>query len=214
MPRIKELFKKGKILFLGVLIAFGVTSCYTDYGLSTADYDVVYTKYNKAVNFTQFKTFAMPDSVYHLVGEGEEDNISRQFDALILSTVVRNLEQRGFVRVDSVNAADAVVVVTVSEDTYSGAIYYPPYWGYPGWGWDWYYYYPPYWGDVTYYEYNTGTIHLQFADIENVDGETILYTDWMAIMNGLLSSNVVQTQSRIENAVNQAFSQSPYLKTN
>ncbi len=206
------LARYGKILVL-LFFPLAFSSCYTDYGLTTEDYDVVFTKYNPDVNFSSFKTFAMPDSVFHLLGEGEEDNISRQFDALILNLVVTNFERRGFVRVDSLENADAVVTVSVSDDTFSGTIYYPPYWGYPGWGWDWYYY-PPYWGDVTYYEYNTGTIYVQFANIENVDGESILYTDWMAIANGLLSSNIVQTQSRIEKSINQAFKQSPYLKTN
>ncbi len=193
-------------------LTFLLSSCYTDYGLTTEDYDVVYTKYNPETNFSSYKTFVMPDSVFHLIGEGEEDNISRQFDGLILNLVAQNFENRGFVRVNDVDSADAVVVVSVSDDTYSGAVYYPPYWGYPGWGWDWYYY-PPYWGDVTYYEYNTGTIYIQFANMENVDGENILYTDWMAIANGLLSSNIVQTQNRIEKSINQAFAQSPYLKT-
>ncbi len=215
MNLLKVSIIKSKILLIA-LFATLLTSCYTDYGLTTEDYDIVYTKYNTSTNFASFKTFFMPDSVYHLVGEGEEDNLSRQFDALILNLVATNFQNRGYVRVaqlDSTNLPDAAVVVSVSDDTYSGAIYYPPYWGYPGWGWDWYYY-PPYWGDVTYYEYNTGTIYIQFADIQNIDNEHILYTDWMAIANGLLSSNIVQTQSRIETAINQAFKQSPYLKTN
>ncbi len=212
MTNIKSLKRYSKLL-LALLFSVALTSCYTDYGLTTEDYDVVLTKYNPEANFASYKTFVMPDSVYHLIGDDEDDTLSRQFDALILSLVAANFERRGYVRVNDVDSADAVVVVSAADQTYSGSIYYPPYWGYPGWGWDWYYY-PPYWGDISYYEYNTGSLYIQFANIENVDGENILYTDWMAIANGLLSSNIVQTQSRLESSINQAFKQSPYLKTN
>ncbi len=210
MKLLKATIRKSKLLMLFFLSALFITSCYNDYGLNTEDYDVVYTKYDPNTNFAAFKTFVMPDSVFHLIGDNSDDNISRQFDALILHRVAENMENRGFERVNSLDSADVVVVVSVSNDTYSGAIYYPPSWGYPGWGWD----YPPYWGDVTYYEYNTGTLYIQFADKRNIDGQNILYTNWLAIANGLLSSNIIQTQNRIEKAINQAFAQSPYLRTN
>ena len=60
------------VLFFG--LAFAINSCYTDYGLTTSDYDVVLTRYNKETDFASFRTYALPDTIFHIVGD-EEDGI-------------------------------------------------------------------------------------------------------------------------------------------
>ena len=217
MSFINRLNKKSVYLFI---LAFGfavaANSCYTDYGLTTADYDVVLTRYDKAADFSSYRTYAMPDTIFHIIGEDDEDEISRQFDALMLQTVASNMASRGFTRIenpDSSNIPDAVVTISVTTTDYQGVSYYPPYWGYPGWGWYYPPYYPPYWG--TTYSYSTGTIFIDFGDVDNVAGDSSLVTvEWNATINGLLSSNASSTRTRIENSIDQAFVQSPYLKTN
>ncbi|NOX19434.1 MAG: DUF4136 domain-containing protein [Chlorobi bacterium] len=200
------------VLFFGLAIV--VNSCYTDYGLTTSDYDVVLTRYDKEADFGSFRTYALPDTVFHIVGD-EEDEISRQFDALMLQKVASNMASRGFTRIDnpdSSNIPDAVVTISVTTTDYTGVSYYPPYWGYPGWGWYYPPYYPPYWG--TTYSYSTGTIFIDFGDVDNVADSSLVTVEWNATINGLLSSNASSTRARIEDSINQAFTQSPYLKTN
>jgi len=207
-----------KVLFLFVLffgLAIFVNSCYTDYGLTTSDYDVVLTRYNKETDFGSFRSYVLPDTVFHIVGN-EEDNISRQFDALMLQKVASNMDNRGFTRIenpDSAHIPDAVITISVTTTDYEGVAYYPPYWGYPGWGWYYPPYYPPYWGGTTY-SYSTGTIFIDFGDVENVEDSSLVTVEWNATFNGLLSSNASLTRERIQESIDQAFIQSPYLKTN
>jgi len=209
------------VLFAAMLLTFSLNSCYDDYGLTTSDYDLVRTFYDKDQNFTSYQTYAMPDSVYHIISEGEDDDISRQLDSYMLAQVVRNMENMGYTRIDNpdneANKPDVVVYVAVTTSTHSGAIYQPGYgypgwgWGYPGWGWG----YPPYYGNVTYYSYSTGTMFIQMGDTNELDDNNkIVEAVWTANMNGLLQSSASGTQARVKEMVDRSFSQSPYLATN
>ena len=96
--------------------------------------------------------------------------------------------------------------------TYPG---YPWYGG--GWG-CWYcspcYYcgYPP---TVGYSSYETGTVTLDMINVNEISAGPISPNDsplsWVAISRGLISSNEAFNAERVENGINQAFIQSPYL---
>ena len=208
--------KLTTFLLLLITSGIGLNSCYSDYGLATTDFDIVATFYDDRTDFSSYKTYAMPDSVFHIVGENERDNISREFDSYILSKVADNMESGGYTRIldpeaSGDNKPDLVLYVSVTTSTHSGAIYYPPYWGYPGWGW----YYPPYWGSTAYYSYSTGTILLHLGDTDQLDSDNqIIEPQWSANINGLLENSAASTKSRIGSSIDQAYVQSPYLKTN
>jgi hypothetical protein len=100
----------------------------------------------------------------------------------------------------------------------SGAVWYPGYWGgyYPGFGWGWGggWYYPPGWGGYwSYYSYTTGTAIINLADYDSYEesGGEYIELEWDALIDGLLSG---VSASKIDDLVDQAFSQSPYLKSN
>ncbi len=140
----------------------------------------------------------MPDSVIHI--EDEED-LSRLFDQEILARVAANLEQLGYVRVDSAQA-DVHVFNLATSTEYVGSSCYPPYWDYwygypPGWGWC----YP------VVSSYTTGTLLTVMIDSGQPDDTPAV---WLAASNGLLSSSE-GTSARIRKNINQAFAQSPYL---
>ncbi|MGB5896406.1 MAG: DUF4136 domain-containing protein, partial [Ignavibacteriaceae bacterium] len=128
--------KKLIVLFsLLILSSFVLYSCYPDYGLTTADYDTVITVYDKDANFKK-PTYAMPDSVVHLVAEGEEDNVDRSKDVLILSTIQSNMTSLGYTKVDTTNPdppAFVILVGVTGTDNY-GQAYYPGYGYWGGWG--------------------------------------------------------------------------------
>jgi hypothetical protein len=204
--------------FLLLLFILGLPlflwSCYPSTGLdSLSDYDVVATVYDKDANFGSIRTYFMGDTIFHLIPEDAEDEISREFDQHILSEVERNMNAIGYTRVDSTedNPPNTAMVVAVTTSTYVGYSYWPGY-GYPGWGWGYPGYgwgYPGYW---TSYSYSTGTIFISLGDPNNPDTQNqIIPLLWNASLNGLLSENRATTRSRITEMINRSFKQSPYL---
>jgi hypothetical protein len=205
---------KGKSRFIGAAVlmlgALLTTACYTDYGLSIKDYDLTVTAYDENINFQNWHTYAITDTIEHIVGEDEEPD--RIFDAQILSKLKAEMNANGWQEVSMDTATpDVAILVTISEvDNYSYWGYYPGYWWGPGWGW----YYPPYYGGVTY-AYTSGTIYINMVDVARIDSvNQIVPTVWFAGINGITNDSNVNLSNRISDAIEQAFKQSPYLKLN
>jgi len=207
------------ILFL-ITLSLSLTSCYSDYGLSSSEHDVIITQYNKTTDFTQYKKFAIIDSVYHLTGDTTKPDskyLSRAHDKFILQTIANNMKNMGYTEViNPVDTNDVDVLLFVAAkgskvDQYYyggwwGGGYYPGWgWGYPGWGWG----YPGYVGSTTYY---VGTLFINYVDVSSI-GNTTVDVEWHAIFNGLLNDDAYTvTQNRLEERINKAFEQSPYLQ--
>ena len=208
--------KKKLVVLFSILIlsSFLLYSCYPDYGLSVTDYDTVITLYDSTQNFNK-PTYVMPDTVLHLIGDDQQDNIDRSNDALILSTVASNMLARGYQRVPLDTTADApafVMLVGVTTSQYQGITYWPG-WGYWG-GWGWWGGYPG-WGypggGVSYWNFTTGTIAMSLLNPEKINPDNLTYAGvWLARVNGVLSSSV-STSQRIKSRIDDAFNQSPYL---
>jgi len=192
------------------VVAIAFVSCYPDHGLTTSDYDAIMTFYNKSTDFATIQNVRLVDTVIHLIPEGSDDDLTRAYDNLILSTIEDNLTAAGYtvVRDKDTTDVDAVVFVSLTTSTwyvsYGGyyGCYYPYYYYCYGW------YYPPYYGGV--YSYETGTML-----IDMFDGARPGSTDerinnyWVAAMNGLIGNRTPTTT--IPQLINQAFAQSPYL---
>jgi len=211
--------KKLIVLFsLLILSSFVLYSCYPDYGLTQSDYDTVITLYDNDANFKK-PTYAMPDTVVHLVEEGDEDNVNRSKDALILSTIASNMDDLHYTRVvdTTANKPDFVILVGVTVTDNYGAAYYPG-WGYWG-GWGWWGGYPGwgYPGGSVVYSYTTGTIFISMLDPDKdntIDGDKYGAV-WLARINGVVSnSSTSNVNNRIKTRINDAFEQSPYLGAN
>jgi len=211
--------KKLIVLFsLLILSSFVLYSCYPDYGLTQSDYDTVITLYDNNANFKK-PTYAMPDTVVHLVEEGDEDNVDRSKDALILSTIASNMDDLHYTRVvdTTANKPDFVILVGVTVTDNYGAAYYPG-WGYWG-GWGWWGGYPGwgYPGGSVVYSYTTGTIFISMLDPDKdntIDGDKYGAV-WLARINGVVSnSSTSNVNNRIKTRINDAFEQSPYLGAN
>jgi hypothetical protein len=190
-----------------------LSSCYPDYNLSPTDYDLVMTRYVPGTNFGAYNTYMMPDTVVHLDGDtltGTNKLLSRKYDQTILSTVAARMSDLGYQRVavDTTNPADVAVIVAASGSTTIYYNYWYPYWpGYGGWG-GWYY--PP---TVSVGSYSTGTLYVNMLDPAQRDSQKRLPVVWFAAANGLLNATSTPA-TRLTEAINQAFTQSPYLKTN
>jgi hypothetical protein len=179
---------------------------------SITAFDTVTTLFSSQADFAGAQTFTVVDSVMHL-GEPPDD-ISRAYDALILSRIRADLSAIGWTEIANPgpgNNPDVAVQTAVTTSEYSGVVYWPPYWGwYPGWG------YPGYgwgWGGwATAYSYTTGTVLMAMLDLRNPNiGSQTIPVMWLGALNGVLG-NTASSQARITNGIDQAFEQSPYLE--
>jgi len=194
-----------------IFLSIGLSSCYYDYGLSTSDYDAIVTHYDKETNFGSYKTFILADTVFHLIKEGDKDDISRVYDKQMLAAVRGNLISKGYTEVefDANNLPDLLATISVSKATWTGGGWYYPW--YPGWG-GWY----PGWGYPGYgytYTYETGTVFVDIMDVDDIDkNDPDKYTipRWGGVMQGLISTSQ-SNYSRVINGIDQMFYQSPYL---
>jgi len=206
-----------------------IMSCYPG-GPSTAeDTDIVGTSHDKEFDFSAVSSFSLPDTIIHIVANNEQDSLGRDFDSLIINRVRDQMIAYGYSEepLDTINPADVVLLISAMSTTNSG-LYFDPawWWGYWGWwpGWGGYPGAPvwgPGWGTdfpvgfPIYINYATGTLFITMIDPENSDAEekTIAVT-WLAALNSLLSGTHQEKEQRIMDNIDQAFKQSPYLKTN
>ena len=195
--------KKSLYILLIPLIAW---SCYPGGVQYYEETDVVYTEYDEEFDFSSRRTYAMPDSVVKVTGniiEGEPPEfIKEPYNTEIIDRIKSNMSANGWDLVD--DPADADLVLFPAAWTNTTIYYWYNYWcwyypWYCGWGW-----YP------SFTSVTTGTLLMTMV----VDGEEYVEptTVWTSAVNGLLSG--AQNTNRINNAIDQAFAQSPYLKVN
>jgi len=178
-----------------LLVAAFLPSCYPGNDLTVSEADVVVTTFNPDVDFAQLGSYALIDSVFHLVPDGTKDDISRAYDAQILQQVRDNMGALGYTVAD-LNTADVVMVVGITAADYTG------YYSYPCWYYCWGY--PPYWGS---YSYRIGSILINMTRRAPAGSEVSVA--WLAGLNGYSDKN--SNLGRIRNGVDQAFDQSKYL---
>lgn len=208
------------------LIMSGLYACYPDETVTYSDLDIVVTAHDADFNFTDIKTYYLYDSVIHLKDTLNPENnvdLSRQFDQDILEMVRQNMANYGYLLESDPedNAPDLIFTVkAMGTKNYFAYSYYP--WYYWDWGWGWYYksadywypYYPPYWGGTYITSYEVGTLIFGLYDVRNATSATdSIPIIWNADINGLLGSTAATLERRLEYNINQAFEQSPYLKT-
>ncbi len=207
-----------------LLMIIVCTSCYPSEDISTSDLDLVVTQENRQLDFSNFNTFSLPDTVVKIVdGEGRNDLPSAE-DALMLNLVRSNLIRLGYTEEvnSNVNSPDLIVLVTAQEDEVFEVARDYPFWFFWGWWQGWF----PGWGfgddwsGVSPFvpvssRYNAGTIFIYILDpnTPNISSEQVPIV-WSAVVNGVIRGSQSSIEERITNNINQAFDQSQYLNTN
>jgi hypothetical protein len=197
------------ILFLVLLLA----GCYPDGPDYAEDIDVVYTNYDQAYDFGAKGTYAMPDQIAigaELVdGDTVIEYMKPAYATPILQAIEQNMQSYGWTRVPVAGNPDLLLMPAgTSSTTYFYSYWYD--WWYGGY-WGWYgWYYPPYY---TVSSYTTGSLVLVLSDPNQASESPINRSPalWIAAANGLLTYSADIT--RVTEAVDQAFNQSPYLDT-
>jgi len=209
----KKIILNFLIIFLIPTSIILIEGCYPNNDITIEDSDVVLTSYNDSVNFTSLKTYYMPDTVLPIVDpNADPEDYKNPYEDLMLNTVKTNMDDYGYIRVITPEDTipDVAVVISVLKTTTVNAGWYYPYYGWGYWGW-YYPYYPP----VPYYtSYSTGTVVINMFNRDIIGSDTITTQYWAAAANGILESSTSDMQNRIKATINQAFEQTPQIKTN
>jgi hypothetical protein len=211
------------VLSLGAFLAACSDSATND--LSPADSNVFITNYDRQTDFSQYKTFSLPDSV--LVESNDRYTQSAlPIEQQVVNRVATELSSRGFTRLRTGQTADLGVVVTRVNNRYTG-IAVNPYAGFgSGWG------FGPGWGGgfgggfydpfffPTYYQYQT-TERSWRIDIIDFKNRPVVTPNTnpndpanrlLVIYSAQLLGNGIFDAAIIDQMIADVFSQSSYLR--
>jgi hypothetical protein len=205
---------KRKLIASALIMSVGLLwSCYPGGAEYVDELDIVYTVYDVDYDFQSKGTFSLPDQIVKITGDLEEgpEFIKPVYGDEMLEQIRNNMEQLGWTYEEDPEAADINLLPAAWTSTtilVSG--------GY--WGDYWCWYYPYYCGGGWYYpypvvsSYTTGTLLMTIVDpnAESTDGSRRVV--WTSAINGLLQGTY--DVNRVNKAIDQAFAQSSYLKTN
>jgi hypothetical protein len=208
---------------LGLLSGMTVACDDDDDIINVVPTPVVRTVRDPGFNFANLRTFAMPDTVAHLVPvTGTPLVVSREFDRAVLDQVKANLLARGYTQVTAPQtvAPDFVVLVgataATNYDVFATYSWYPYYGYYSGWGWyapgftsDWTVIYPFY-PTVGVTAFDRGTFLVTLVPTVTVNPLVkSLNAEWAGTATSLLDGGI--TTNMVTAAIDQMFVQSPYL---
>lgn len=206
-----------KLLFISAMVLLAAGCHKEPYSHDSDGEYLVYTSPSKDVDFSKFQYFDMADSVL-VIGQTEKPYYSASDNALALLQSYRtNMEKLGYIYTPSNPIAQLGIQVTYVVKTERYVQYYndpnwwldfPGYWPAGYWGnWTgWYYPYP-----VTY----TYTTNALITDMVNLAGGTEdgkLEIVWSNYIGGPAGTSIQNDVKRMQNSIDQAFAQSPYLK--
>lgn len=196
--------KKNVFYLFGIILL--MASCYPGEIESYDETDLVYTNYTESFDFASKGTYSLPSKIVKVTGnlaEGEEPEfVQEPYNTEILNRIEKNMTDLGWTKVDSPENADLALMPAVWTNT--TVVYWYDYWC-------WYYYYYCGWGYYYpyYTTYTTGTMVM--ALVASGPGYVEPSGVWTAAINGLLSG--AYEVNRVNDAIDQAFKQSPYLDT-
>lgn len=206
-----------KILLISAVIMMAAACHKEPYGNDDGEY-LVYTTPGKDVDFSPFKTYYLADSLL-VIGSGDNPQYSQSDNAMELIERVRNnMENYGYVYTSDRDDADLGIQMTFVIKTERFVKYYSnPYWwlDYPGywlpgfWG-NWCGFYYPY---PISYTYSTNALMIDMVNLDSPQGkDEKLEVVWSSYIGGPAGYSLSSDIDRIEDSIDQAFVQSPYLK--
>ncbi len=182
--------------------------------LTTDESRIYITDHDSSVNFSNYKTYSIADSVAVI----KNGNATMQLDnsgMAYIQAVNKYMTAAGFTQVGKNQNPDLGVNVNHIINTSTGVITYADYWDDYGGYWDPYYWgYPDYGYSVPYaysvYQINEGAVSIDLLDLKNASTNNKIDVTWTGLIRGpqIFDATVADSQ------VKALFDQSPYLKTN
>ena len=201
-----------------LLAVFAFAACEKDPDMDKLDNDyLVYTNYDKKANFKEFTTYYLPDKILVISDKEEPEYLEGEAAQEILAAYKSNMDQRGYIMAASKEEAQLGIQVSYIKSTYFFTDYGQPewWWGYPGywgsgywgnWGGGWYY---PY---AVTYSYSTNSFITEMVNLKADEGEgKKLPVVWTSYLTGFETGSKAINRTLAIEAVNQSFTQSPYL---
>jgi hypothetical protein len=174
---------------------------------------VVQTDRDPNVQFGNFKTFYISDTIAYLSSNQNDTILVGPSASQLVNLIKQSLTARGYTFVPRENHPDLGINTLAVKDVTVGVVYPGYWWGYPGYWdpWDWGWYYPYYYPWATTYAVTTGSFIMEMIDLKNANENQKLDVVWTVNLNGALGSSGTNLQLA-EDGINQAFAQSPYVK--
>lgn len=180
--------------------------------ISAEESRIYITDHDSTVNFTNYKTYSISDSVAVIDNNKSEQQLNDVDSAYILA-VKQYMQKAGYQLVTRKQNPDLGVNVNHIISTTTGVISYgdywngyggywdPYYWGYPGYG-----YYVPY--AYSTYQIREGAVSIDLLDLKNASADKKINVIWTGLIrgSGIFNASLADTQ------VKALFDQSPYLK--
>jgi len=200
--------------YIGVVLtvaAFLFAACQGEPdNLALYDQLVVSTNYDTTAVFSEFSTYAISTDTIGYYSNTSSDTILVQSSGSnypprpLLQQIQKNLDERGYTRVNREDKPDVGINVYVLDNfslyqtvNYS---YYPSYYGYSS------YYYYPY---VSTYASSEASLIIEIVDLKNITPDNKVRVIWTANMGDLY--NAVDRNKQSLDGIDQSFVQSPYL---
>ena len=207
---------RKSILF--ICMALLTFSCEKNPDYEKLDADlVVYTDYDKTSDFSEFKTFYLPDSILEVNGGHKVEYWKDENAQKLIQEVNEEMKDRGYVRIsNSADKSKADLGIQMSYIAKTNIVISGGYgfWDYGYWG--------PWWGGWFYpytvgYSYNTNTLMIEIVDLTQKDASkegkgNKLPVIWHSHSSGYQYNNMYNNQYLMR-AIQQAFAQSPYIKS-
>ncbi|HWB26634.1 MAG TPA: DUF4136 domain-containing protein [Chitinophagaceae bacterium] len=180
--------------------------------LSQDETRIYITDRDSSVNFSNYKTFSVSDSVAVIHDQQSNMELTASDSAYIVA-VKKYMQQRGYVLVNRNQNPDIGINVSRVYSTtgvinyydysdYYGGYYDPYYWGYYDYG-----YYMPYAYDV--YQITEGAMSVDMLDLKDASGNKTINFIW----TGLIRGEGIFSAGNADSQVKALFDQSSYLKT-
>jgi hypothetical protein len=180
----------------------------------------VVTQNQPTANFASFSTFSIDPMISVVDQTGSVTNQFTVDGTQLVPTISNNMKQRGFTEVPwtgNPTTTRADLQIKMEAHLGSADLYYP---GYCGW-YPYYYCYP---GWTYAGSYNFGTLVVTMGDAKSAQGAPAagaIPLVWTAINYGILASYYTPgvpgsgtnvNYGRLQEAINRAFAQSPYIQ--
>lgn len=201
-------------------VGIGLVACRENAidGLTPADQAVYITNRDQSVDFTQYRTFSLPDSVIVESNDRYSPSLTTT-ESQFITSVATELTGRGFQRVSQGQAADLGVAVIRVNNRYTGVgvnpygSFYSNYWGggFGGFGgFNDPFLFPSYYTyqvSDRYWEIRIVDLKNRTTNVTNPDQEQL-----RVIYSATVRGSDVTDGTAAQQAVTTLFSQSPYLR--
>jgi hypothetical protein len=198
-----------------------LTACQKDplKNLTASESRIYITNRDSSVNFSEFKTFSIADSVGVIEDDRGVGKSLENYDAQVIGAIRTAMQGRGFTEVDRSASPDIGITVSRIYNNYTGVVSYPGYWdSYGGfydpfyWGYGGYSYYDPiYYGPNYYdvYQVTQGALSIDMLNLKDAKDDNTIRPLWSAISRG----SQVFNDATVGTQIAAFFDQSPYLVT-